>query len=76
MSTQHTQLRLWYCTSFQGHWPVGTAALAIAATKEEAAHQIGVELKARGLPGDVDPESIHEMAYDTPKALILLDGSY
>jgi hypothetical protein len=69
-------LKLWYCTDFKGFWPVGTAALAIAGDAEEAARLINEQLSARGLQADVTSESVNEMTYDEPKALILLDGAY
>lgn len=65
------------CTTFTGHYPVGTAAIVTAASQEKAAWLLNSELQLRGLPGDAKPEDmIPYPAGDPHDCRILTDGNY
>lgn len=67
-------MKIYTCTSFVGHYPVGTAAVVRANSKEEAAHLLEIALTAHSLPQKVAPEQMEEL----PKlgVVILADGNY
>jgi hypothetical protein len=66
-------------TGFQGHYPVGTAAVVYAGDREECKRVLRRELRERGLGRD-DPDhwTIEPItpAPATPQARIVLDGDY
>jgi len=78
-------LKLYTCTSFTGHNPVGTAAVVLAETKYEAKRLLREELEAEGLTLDKD-DVVERVAMkaevDTlsaelqPGAWILNNGEY
>lgn len=53
-------MAIYSCTSFKGRWPVGTAAIVRAKSKEEAAHKMNCALAEANLPQDnpVLPENM------------------
>ncbi len=61
--------------TFTGHYPVGTAALVNAVSREEASRKLNVALKERGLVGDVSPEQMEPLT-DADEVVILCDGNY
>lgn len=79
-------MRVWAVTGFQGHWPVGTAAMVVAPSLSAAKRKLGEQLKAHGLPGlqsvknfDKDGSPKWEMVeVDLSKthAIMLNDGDY
>jgi len=66
-------LRVFYSTDFKGYWAVGTAAVGVAETVDEAAGLLAEELASRGLYGGF---TVKEIQLDSKKALILCDGNY
>lgn len=44
-------MRAWTCTDFEGHWPVGCAAVVVAESEAVALHWLVKELKNCGLTG-------------------------
>lgn len=64
------------CTGFTGHWPIGTAAVVVALTSEEAADLLNKELIHRGLIGDATPDAMAEISIFTKRAFVLNDGNY
>lgn len=44
-----TKFTVYTNTKFKGHFPVGTAAVAVAATAQEAANLLNAQLEAQGL---------------------------
>lgn len=62
-------------TSFTGHWPVGTAAVVLAETAEEAAELLNVELRSRGLPGDATAGDM-DLLDRKVRVTVLNDGNY
>jgi hypothetical protein len=69
-------VKVWTCTGFDGHYPVGTAAVVVAETAEQAADELNRELRRRGLAGDVTSDGMRELETETPGALVLADGNY
>lgn len=64
------------CTGFTGHWPIGTAAVVVAWTSEEAAELLNTELRHLGLIGDATPDVMAEISVFTKRAFVLCDGDY
>ena len=65
-------------TTFEGHWPVGTAAVIVAKTAKQAAEQLNNKLEARGLLQEV-PVKADEMfliSTRSPSVYILASGNY
>lgn len=71
-------METWTCRGFTGHWPIGTAAVVYAETREQAAELRNNELNTCGLPGNVVPENMIKFPPDTqhPAVLVLCDGNY
>ena len=73
-------MKIYTCKSFTGHWPVGTAAVVIAATPEGAAYKLNKELQEEhGLPGDAKPEDMVEFPstqQPIEQVRVILDGNY
>lgn len=64
-------------TLFQGHWPVGVAAVVVAESPEEAALLLEIELQDRHLPMQtIDPASFILVDTSKPAAIIVQDGNY
>jgi len=51
-------MKIYTNNRFTGFYPVGTAAVVRAESKEDAAELLNVELKACGLPADAKPEDM------------------
>lgn len=67
-------MKIFTCNDFKGVWPVGTAALIIAETKEEAEHMLIAELNSRKLYQN-QPFALKEI--DQIKQVVILnDGEY
>jgi hypothetical protein len=69
-------VKVWTNTKFHGHWPVGTAAVVVAETAEQAADLLRPALAARGLHGPVTPDQFVLVPVDQPLAVVLLYGDY
>ncbi len=66
-------LKAFYTTDFDGHWPVGTAAVVVAETEKGAERMLQAELKRVGLTSKIKGKLIE---LDEPGAIILCDGGY
>lgn len=68
-------MRVWATTDFEGFYPVGTCALAVADTEDEAREVLKLVISGRGLP---DPKdfTLQEIDTSTKAAWVLLDGNY
>lgn len=64
------------CTRFAGHWPVGSAAVVVAADEMEAAKYLEEALASRGLEQEVCPEWMDVVDSDERGAIILCSGDY
>ncbi len=67
---------MWTNTDFEGHWPVGVAAVVVADTAGQAAELLNNELEKRGLGRTAKPEQFAAMPTSRPLAVVLLDGAY
>lgn len=66
-------MKVYYNDSFHGHYPVGTAAVVKAETKEDAARILEVALGAAGLGQTVPPSDMIEV---TTPVVIINNGDY
>lgn len=82
--TESVTRYVWRNDIFEGHYPVGTAALVIAETKERAADLLNAELIKRGLPNtdivgyqpDVKPGEMVLIRTDEERVIILNNREY
>lgn len=68
-------MKIWTNNEFQGFWPVGTAAVVIAPTPEQAADYLNLFLAELCLE-DSTPEQFKEMEFEDGQVQILCDGNY
>lgn len=61
-------------TDFEGHWPVGTAAVVVAATEHSARVFLRDAIIAAGLPDK--PFTLRQIDTTQSHAVILRDGDY
>ena len=69
-------MKVWINTSFSGHYPVGTSAVIIAPTAEEACRLLNDALMEIGLKGLTHPNQFTQIKTNEPRAIILQDGDY
>lgn len=73
-------LRVWYCTNFAGHYPVGAAAVVVAKDQEQAAAELWKLLEHANLAEsnrDCDPPlELIEIQLTEPGGAMLVDGNY
>jgi len=69
------RMKIWVNNKFEGHWPVGTAAVVIAETEKDAAEYLSLFLRESGLP-DAEPEDMELMPFEDGEVRILADGNY
>lgn len=69
-------MKVYTNTTFEGHYPVGSAAVVVARNKSEAADWLNTDLVERGLNGNVKPEDMHELPTDRKCSVVLCDGDY
>jgi hypothetical protein len=65
-------------TNFDGHYPVGTAAVVVAKNKSEAIMLMDEQLSESGLPALDEQEDVKISLVDLDvfQAIILRDGNY
>ncbi len=68
-------MKVWSHNKFKGHWPVGTAAVVVAETREEAGFILNEELDRRGLRF-CDPDQFEEIPFEAGTVRVLCDGDY
>jgi hypothetical protein len=68
-------LKCFTCTSFEGYWPVGSAAIVNACDRSHAARLLNASLKAIQLPGGVTAKDMIEFKPED-SVRILCDGNY
>lgn len=66
-------MRVFISADFTGHWPVGSAAVVIAESAEQARALLTEELRQHGLKFD---GTLDEVKADEPKAIVMRDGDY
>lgn len=69
-------LNVWTCNSFLGCYPVGTAAVIVADTREEAVKILETHLTHMGLRQSISENQILPVLTDEPHAIILCDGDF
>jgi len=69
-------MKLWTCTEFSGHWPVGTAAIVLAYDVNDACLLLERQLKKHGLPQKINPEMLKLVQMGLSQAIVLKDGNY
>ena len=69
-------MRVFTCNNFEGHFPVGTAAVIVADNVVDAMRALNTGLKGIGLPDDVKVGDLVEVDTDVPSVDILCDGDY
>jgi hypothetical protein len=69
-------MNVYFCTSFSGHWPVGTAAVVIAPSDTMAADLLNEELLKKYLKADVRPQDMQKIDHEVSAAYVLCDGNY
>lgn len=69
-------MKVFSCKQFEGHYPVGTAAVIVAPDRFAAADMLNEGLLQVGLKDNVDPSQMVEIDPSTPAVYILLDGNY
>ena len=67
-------MRLFICTDHDGHYPGGTASIAVAPDKAEAERLLKGELAKEGL--DSKPFTLSEVDMSVPHATVLRNGDY
>lgn len=65
--------RVFVCNDFHGHWPVGTAAVVLAANEVDARIYLSSELERRGLKASTF--TLRDIT-DFLGAEVLCDGNY
>ena len=63
-------MKIYYNRSFEGFYGVGTSAVVVAETPEEAAGMLSIELTDKGLKGDV--RVCDMVLIDTSKPLVII----
>lgn len=68
-------MKVWYNVSFKGVWPVGTAAIVVAKTAQDACRLLQYQLPAAQAK-TVKPEDFVEIDTTKEYAIVLRDGDY
>lgn len=68
-------MKIFTCTDFTGHWPVGVAAVVIAEDKAIAEAQLREALAVKGLKQNPNT-AIEIKEVSAPGVYILCDGNY
>ena len=68
-------MKIWTNTKFEGYWSVGTAAVVVADSAENASEYMNTFLAERGLKNST-PEQFIEMPIKDGEVSILADGNY
>jgi hypothetical protein len=69
-------MKVWTNTEFEGYYSIGTAAVVVAETAEQAADLLNDDLQLLGLTRSATAEQFHRLPVNTPKVLILNNGNY
>ena len=91
MKNEPPKMKVFVCTDFEGHWPVGTSAVIVAENEEQARQQLIEGLKQEGLwelpekryeggvvkGAELNNEfTLQEIELDKPTWWILNNGNY
>lgn len=67
---------VYYNKKFRGFWDVGTSAIVVADSKEEATELLNKELKGIGLKESAEKNQFVKIKTRTKGVIILQDGNY
>lgn len=68
-------MAVWTCNDFEGLYPVGTAAVVVADTEDQARRLLDDELTHRSLK-QLQPYRLVPLDISTPQVVLLADGDY
>lgn len=74
-----SELKIFTCNTFAGHWPVGASAVMVADSAERAFAMLMGELSKRGLASkndDLGVSDLVELDVSFESFLMLQDGEY
>lgn len=69
-------MKVWTCNDFEGHWPVGAAAVVVAETEEQAKDLLDFALSVEGLGRQEDGYTLKTLDINKPEAIVLVNGDY
>lgn len=69
-------MKVWTNTKFDGHYPVGVAAVVVADTAMQAAAVLNQKLLAHGLKATAKDEQFERLQTTHQMAVVLCDGDY
>lgn len=69
-------MKVWTNTKFEGHYPVGVAAVVVADTDMQAAEVLNQKLLAHGLKATAKAEQFERLPTTHQMAVVLCDGDY
>ncbi len=69
-------MKVWLNDRFKGAYPIGTSAIVVAATAEDAAQLLKADLKEQGLGDDVTPEQFELLKTNKPHVVVHSYGNY
>lgn len=69
-------MKVFTCTDFTGHYPVGTSAVVVATDEHAAVHVLEQALADAGIPQRIYACNFREVDMDEGNAIILCDGNY
>ena len=69
-------MKVWTNTKFQGHYPIGTAAVVVAESEQMASAVLNQKLLSHGLKASAAPEQFERLPTTHTLAVVLCDGNY
>ncbi len=69
-------MKVFTCTSFTGHYPVGTSAVIVAKDVETACKLLYDQLIKIGPAQPIDKYDLTEVSTETESCSVLQDGNY
>ena len=69
-------MKVFYNKTFTDHYPVGSAAIVVAADAEDATRLLNATLINEGLKGDCEVKDMVHVNTRHFQAIILCDGNY
>ena len=69
-------MKVWTNNMFKGFWPVGTAAVVVVNTSEEAAMYLNEQLKTFKLKETAYAKDMHKVPLIKDTVIMLNDGNY
>jgi hypothetical protein len=69
-------MNVYTCKGFTGHYPVGTAAVVIAANRMRAVQALETALATHGLAQTINPDDLVLLDLTHQQVIVLNDGNY